>query len=249
MQPLNEQQPPVTNQPPQEVVVPPTQPDLQPYQPHPITQAFQAQPLRPFQPLQLATQPIAPTTETQPVEELPTISNRADPDFGPDDETVEQPAPNTPDVKDVQWHASEYIQHEKSTMWYGVLAAITVVSSLGLIIFMKDYTFATLIVVMAIAIVVYARRPPRDVQYVIDRQGININGILHPFESFKAFTITSEEAFFSLQLTPLKRFRPPVVLYFAQDDGERIVDALGAHIPLQPVKHDIIEQFSRFIRF
>jgi hypothetical protein len=163
------------------------------------------------------------------------------------DSNYQQQASHEPET--VEWQASEYILHEKSMMWYGILALITVIGMALLIIFVHDWIFATLILVMAITVIVYARRPPRDIHYIIDDHTIQVNGIVHPFDTFRSFGIVQEEAFFSIQLIPMKRFRPAVVLFFAEQDGERIVDALGLHIPMQPVKQDLIEKFSRFIRF
>jgi hypothetical protein len=48
---------------------------------------------------------------------------------------------------------------------------------------------------------------------------------------------------------PLKRFMPPLSMYFDPTDEDHIVKVLTSHLPMQDHHHDPIEKLMRMIRF
>lgn len=152
---------------------------------------------------------------------------------------------NTPEV---EWHASEYIHHEKGMMWFVVLAGITVLGA-GVALLLQQWSFAVLIVVMGVALGFFANRPPREIHYQIGRDGVSVGAKTFPFSQFRAFGVLSEGAFYSIRLRPTKRFAPSVSLIFAESEGEKIFDALAARLPAEEVRQDPIEELMRKLRF
>ena len=53
---------------------------------------------------------------------------------------------------------------------------------------------------------------------------------------------------FAIVLTPRKRFSPRVTVYFPQENGEAIVDAFGARLPMEEVKLDLLDKIVRALR-
>lgn len=153
---------------------------------------------------------------------------------------------SSPDT--VSWRASEYIHHDKGFWWYVVLGLITIAGTV-LAVFLQQWIFAALILVMGIAIGVYAKRPPREINYSIATDGILINNQHFSYYDFRSFSIVDDGAFFAVQLRPTKRFMPAVTMYFAETDGERIVDALGEHLPMEEMKADLFDKFIQWLRF
>ena len=49
-------------------------------------------------------------------------------------------------------------------------------------------------------------------------------------------------------LTPRKRFSPRVTVYFPEAQGEEIVDAFGARLPMEEVKLDMLDKLIKFLR-
>ena len=49
-------------------------------------------------------------------------------------------------------------------------------------------------------------------------------------------------------LLPVKRFSPGLTLYFSEKEGEKIVDMLGARLPMQEIKPDALEKLIRMIK-
>lgn len=148
----------------------------------------------------------------------------------------------------IQWEASEYIHHEKGVLWFVVLGAITVVLG-GVAIWLQAWTFLALLLVMVIALVVYANRPPRTLHYSLSQNGLTIDNRQYQYEEFKAFGIQHDGAFYSVVLIPTKRFMPAVNMFFDEKDGEEIVDILGSHLPMQKMEPDMLDQLFKKLRF
>lgn len=166
----------------------------------------------------------------------------------PTQETNDPVAPEVDDNEPVRWEAVEYIQRDKNVWWF-VIFALVVVGFIALAIFViKSVTFAILVPVMAVALIVYAYRPPRIMKYALSRKGLYVNDILYPFGDFKSFGVIHDDDEYSIMLIPVKRFRPGVSVYFPEEAGEAIVDTLGSRLPMKEIKLDAIDRLLRKLR-
>jgi hypothetical protein len=148
----------------------------------------------------------------------------------------------------VRWQASEYIHQEKNALWF-LIFGIVVLGLMALaILLMQAWTFAVLIAVMAVAVVVYARRPPRVLTYTLSAKGLYVGDRLYDMSEFKSFGVIHDGAEFSVMLIPVKRFLPGVTVYFPEALGEQIVDFLGARLPMQELHLDVIDKIVRKLR-
>lgn len=164
-------------------------------------------------------------------------------------ETSEESDDDEPDENPVTWSASEYIHGEKNGLWY-VLFVVVVLGLIALDIFLlKSYTFSALVIVMAVALVIYSRRPPRVMQYALSsNHGLYVGEKLYHFSDFKAFGVIKDGEHHSIMLIPTKRFAPGVSVYFPEEAGEQIVDVLGMRLPMKPLKLDAIDAIIRTLR-
>lgn len=148
----------------------------------------------------------------------------------------------------VRWQASEYIYREKNRLWY-IIFGIVVVGLIALaILVFRSYTFAILIPVMAVALVVYSRRAPPMHNYNLSRKGLHVNDKLYPYEQFKEFGLIHGDDQFSVMLVPRERFKPGLTVYFPEDVGEAVVDMLAARLPMHDVQLDPIDRLIRALR-
>ena len=147
----------------------------------------------------------------------------------------------------VNWEAREYIAREKNAAWY-VCFGIVVIGLAALAIFMQQFTFLLLIIVSAVALVVYSVRPPRVLHYSLSSKGLSEGNNLYTFGDFKSFGVLNEDNHYSIVLIPKKRFATSVVVYFPETSGEEIVDIFGAHLPMEPVKLDVLDKLVRLLR-
>jgi hypothetical protein len=152
-----------------------------------------------------------------------------------------------PSSEAISWQANETINHNRDVMWFivaGVVTLVLVVVSLLLSL----WSFTALIIVMFIALMVYVKRPPRLLTYSLDDTGLRIGDELHSFEKFRSFGLLHDGQHFSVMMLPIKRFGQSVNVYFDEANGEKIVDILGAFLPMEDVHLDFIDNILRRLR-
>ncbi len=156
---------------------------------------------------------------------------------------------DTPDNPPITWTAQEYVHIDKGIWWY-VIFAIVIVGFIALDVFvLRSWTLSALIIVMAVAIVVYIRRPPRTITYALSpAQGLYVGEQLYIFDDFKAFGLIRDGEHDSVMLLPRKRFSPGVSVFFPDEAGERIVDILGQRLPMETLKLDAVDRLVRMLR-
>ncbi|MBQ2695565.1 hypothetical protein IJG04_02950 [Candidatus Saccharibacteria bacterium] len=147
----------------------------------------------------------------------------------------------------ISWEAEEYLVRDHNTWWYVGLIIITAGLS-ALAIFLQGWTFLILIILSAITVLISSIRPPRKIKYTLSSKGLTEGTKLHEYTNFKAFGILQENNNYSAVLIPKKRFGLNVKVYFPSGSGEAIVDALGARLPMEPVRLDFIDKIVNFLR-
>lgn len=149
--------------------------------------------------------------------------------------------------QEITWEAEEYLVREHNTVWYIGLFVVTAGLCI-LAVWLQWWTFLILIILSAIAILISAFRPPRKIKYTLTQDGLTEGGKLHNYSEFRAFGILKEGPNYSAILIPQKRLSINVKVYFPVDSGEAIVDALGAHLPMEDVKLDFLDKIVNFLR-
>lgn len=147
----------------------------------------------------------------------------------------------------ISWEAEEYVIKDHNAWWYFGLFIFTAGLS-ALAIWLQGWTFLALIIVSAITVLVFNLRPPRKIKYTLSRDGLKEGKIKHSFDDFRAFGIVKEGDHYSAVLIPKKRFGINVKVYFPEGSGEAIVDNLGARLPMEEVKSDLIDKIVNFLR-
>jgi hypothetical protein len=175
-------------------------------------------------------QPLTDTETLQPAAQQPIASD----------------LPNNPPIT---WEAQEYVHIDKSPGWF-VLFVLVVLALVAVDIFLlKSWTFSLLVVVMAVAIIIYIRRPPRVLTYALSpAQGLYVGERLYHIDEFRAFGLIRDGDNYSIMMIPRKRFAPGVSVFFPQEAGERIVDILGQQLPMEELKLDLVDVVVRKLR-
>ena len=147
----------------------------------------------------------------------------------------------------ITWEAEEYIVPGRNTWWYiGLFLVGAGLAALS--IFLGWWTFLALIILSIITILLSTFRPPRRIKYTLNKTGLTEGNLTHKFEDYRAFGILKEGSHFSAILIPKKRFSLSVKVYFPEGSGEAIVDWLGARLPMEEVKPDILDKIVNFLR-
>lgn len=149
----------------------------------------------------------------------------------------------------ITWSASEYITHSKTLAWYLQLSGVAIVAA-GLFYWItRDFVVVGTIFVVAILFGVVAGRKPRVRNYGIDTQGITIGEKKYPYGMFKSFSVIQEGPIRSIFLMPVKRFNPPMSLYYPPEGENEIVEVVGSHLAQEAREQDAIDRFMHKIRF
>jgi len=157
--------------------------------------------------------------------------------------------PAAPGPNGVEWTASEFVAHQKSIGWYLLFGGMGLVVAIGVFVITHD-VFSVVVIGLLAGVLGYATsRKPRVMTYRLDRGGLTIGQKFHPYGEFKSFSLIDEGAFASITFEPMKRFLPPVSIYFSPEDEQKIVNALASHLPMRPAGREMFDQMLRRIRF
>ena len=233
---------PDQNQPVQPVA-PPQPAPVEPQQPVQPIQQFQSNTQPQVDPAALQEALAEPTTVTpapqpQQLPQPPLEQSETDEEYEDEDQLSDQ---------SVTWVAHEYIHQEKGTLWF-IIFAVIIAALLGISIWTQAWSFTVLIAVIAFVVVVYSRRPPRELSYALNDDGLTIDQTLHEFGKFKSFGIIRDGEEFSVMLIPTQRFQPGVTVYFPEEAGEDIVDLLGSRLPMRDLHLDAVDRVVRLLR-
>lgn len=157
--------------------------------------------------------------------------------------TIEASKPGT-----VRWRAKEFISPDKNVGWYIGLGVVVVAVLLLDIFVMKAWTVSAVFIAIAVALIVMSVRPPREIEYTLGEKGVYVDGQLYRFDDYRAFGVMHDGKENSIQLIPVKRFRPGLSVYFPVESGEQIVAILGQKLPMQELEPDFVDKIVRILR-
>ena len=177
---------------------------------------------------------------------------QVDPFVPPEYEQIDQPEEKTyeqfEDREIINWQSQDMIIGEKNKTWYIGLAIVAAVL-FAVSYFMESWSFAVLVAVSIAAIIATRQSSQtKTVSYSLSTRGVYVNNSFYPYEDFKYFGILRETGIYSIVLVPKKRFAPSTSIYFSKEYGEKITDIIGQRLPMEEVKHDIIDRIIRKIK-
>ena len=173
----------------------------------------------------------APTDLNSAENDTPVFGDYATPAVEPDDSEIL-----------VRWQGPEHLYSERSMVWYAVLALATLIMMAIAYFAFNSLTFTILLPVMAVALGVYAHRPPEIIDYTLTRKGLYVRDRLMLYDQFKSFDVVTINNVHHIALIPRKRFQLGQNIYFPEESGEKIVDMLAARLPMKEVKPDFIDR-------
>lgn len=151
-------------------------------------------------------------------------------------------------VEAVNWEAQEYVQFDRSKNWYIALGIVSVALA-GLSIWLGEWSFAVLVILAAVALVIYTVRSPRVLHYSLSDMGLVEEGKTYSLDEYKSFgVIKIGTKQYAIALTPKKKLRPRNLVYFPRESGEAIVDFLGMRLPMEEISLDVIDRIAEWLR-
>jgi hypothetical protein len=151
--------------------------------------------------------------------------------------------------ENVSWSAKEFIEHDRSSSWYVVLVFGAVVLAVVIYFITKDNFAVAATVAVGIIAAVYAGHKPKELDYELTNKSIRVGERTYSYGMFKSFSVAREGEHTSIVLEPVKRFIPPMTLYFPPDEEKRVTNSVGNHLPMQEHQPNITERLSHRFRF
>lgn len=131
----------------------------------------------------------------------------------------------------LHWQTFEYEHRDRSPDWFWAVGIITIALSVTAII-LHNVLFAFVIILSGFVLSLYAARPPKEIDVVIDDRGIRIEKIFYPFHSLESFWIEeSEENVYKLLVKSQRLLMPYIVIHLGDANPESVHTYLIRHIP------------------
>ncbi len=153
-----------------------------------------------------------------------------------------------PEIEPMSWQASEFVHHQKQTMWYLALVGI-VLALIGIAVVTHQWFSIAVFIAMTAALFTYANKPPRTLSYELNEQGIQIDNKFYHYGQFRSFSVISDVGWHSVELDPVQRFMPRLTILFDTKDFEKIIQLLSLELPRVDRHPDLIEQITRKLKF
>lgn len=163
-------------------------------------------------------------------------------------ENNQSPTENIAEEREiVNWQAQDLIIGDKNKSWY-VIFSIIILAFCLFAILNQSWTFLALIIVSAIGILTLRKsNHTQIISYSLSTHGVYMGETFHSYGEFRAFGIRKETNTYAIILLPKKRFSPSTIIYFPKENGEKITDIIGARLPMEEVKLDLIDKIIRKI--
>jgi len=129
----------------------------------------------------------------------------------------------------ISWQSPTHLYSEKKPDWYWVVGIITLAIAAVCIIFGQIIP-GIFVIVAAVALVLHASHPPRNMTCEINDRGVIIDNVLYPFLSLDSFWIPHDEFPHKLILKSRKLLMPLFVIYIAEIDPEQVREILLKYI-------------------
>lgn len=119
-------------------------------------------------------------------------------------------------MESLSWQAPEYYHEHKTADWYWAVGIIAASAAVTAIIF-NNVILAVLIGVGGLSLMIFAARPPKVVDVVVDASGVVLGKFRYPYSSLESFWIHEHERGGKLLFTSAKKLAPHVVIPFNSD--------------------------------
>ncbi|MBA3758552.1 hypothetical protein H0X10_02890 [Candidatus Saccharibacteria bacterium] len=244
---------------PGDTIDPGSQKSDDPTQPQTVVQIDHAQqaPATPFpqpeSPAQPTEQSVSQSSNPEPTPETEKESAPPEPksqwQFNAEEDSDTASVTSTATHDPVEWTASEYIAHEKGANWYFILGAVVIIFAVFVYLLTQELVSTVVIIIMGAAFGAFAMRKPQELKYRLDNNALHVGARSYLYSQFKSFTVVEEGVIHSIMLMPLQRFMPPLSVYYAPEDEDKIAEALSSYLPYEDRKQDFVDKLMRRIRF
>lgn len=148
----------------------------------------------------------------------------------------------------ISWTAPAHLHEEKKPDWYWAVGIVTVAIAAVCFMFGEIVT-GIFVIVAAVALVLHAAHPPREVRYEVNDRGIVMDDTLYPFLSLDSFWIPHDEQPPKILVKSRKLFMPLMVFYIEEADPEKVREVLLRYIAETEHREPALKRLLEWLGF
>ena len=134
----------------------------------------------------------------------------------------------------ISWQASEFKHYQKNLGWYVTLVAITILALAFFVIVEKDIFAAVCLGLISILIILFSLHSPKTVNIELNKQGVKIGDLFHPYKQIKHFWVVNDEHHRTINLQTSALVNNTLILELESQDPEVVRLYLLRFIPEHP---------------
>jgi hypothetical protein len=147
----------------------------------------------------------------------------------------------------ISWNAPAHFYVEKKPDWYWAVGIITL--SIAIVCFIFEQIIPGIFtIVAAMALVLHAAKPPRNIYCEVNDRGLVVDDTLYPFLSLESFWIPHDEVPPKLILKSTKPFMPFLIIFIEEVDPEDVREVMLKYIAetehREPLLKHILERLG-----
>lgn len=154
--------------------------------------------------------------------------------------------------KEIKWSAPEYHYYEKDVSWYW-LTIIVAIILIAIAFWQRNFLFAVFIVISTALAVNLGRRPPRVIDFVLSKHGLEIGAYSrYRFEELSGFAIVpslTDPEFSDLAVKPKSGFGNWIKIIIATQKAGDAKKILSVYMPELEYKESLTDQLVKILRF
>jgi len=147
----------------------------------------------------------------------------------------------------ISWNAPSHLHMEKTQDWYWGVGIVTLAITVACFLF-GNVIPGIFVIIAAVALVVHASLPTKEIICQINDRGIVVDGTLYPFLTLDSFWVAHEEEPARLILKSRKLMMPLIIIFLGDADPERIREVLLKYIAetehVEPFLKLMLERFG-----
>jgi hypothetical protein len=151
-------------------------------------------------------------------------------------------------ISTITWRAPEYSHKERGVDW---LWSIGIVALAGCIIalWLHNYLFAVFIALAGVSLIFFTIRHPREIEFVIEAEGISMGRDKQIWKDIKGFTIIPGIPYAKLLILTSKKFLPLYTLPLPSGLSPEVEKSLLKVIPKTELEQSRSMQFAEKLGF
>lgn len=144
----------------------------------------------------------------------------------------------------LEWTAYEYAYREHGPAWFLTAGgAATLLIVIGILA--KSYFFIAFVALAFVVIMLYAKRKPQKISFVLTKEGVKAGRKFYNFSDLKSFWIFEKSGAKELSLETSKTLAPFVRLPLGDTDPKKIRKILNGSLPEKEHKELVSDQIAK----